>query len=77
VTFDARAMTATLRRQRRTRALAMSFGMLLGMVATTFGPQMAHASRLRFTTPAQGCPCQKVRLPAAQAGLAPGLSDAS
>ncbi len=70
-------MTATLRRQRRTRALAMSFGMVLSMVATTFGPQMAHASRLRFNTPSQNCPCQKVHLPAAQASLVPGLAHAS
>ncbi len=55
----------------------MSFGMLLGMVATTLGPQMAHASRLRFTTPPQDCPCQKVHLPAAQASLTPGLAHAS
>jgi hypothetical protein len=61
----------------------MSLGVLLGMAATTFGPQLAHASHLRFTAPApghggeHGHQGEKVHLPASQAGLTPGHSDAS
>ncbi len=76
-------MTPSLQRQRRTRALAMSFGLLLGMAATTFGPQMAHASHLRFTAPSPGHQGEhghrgeKVHLPASQACLPQVRSDAS
>lgn len=35
---------ARLRRHQRIRTLALSAGMVLGMVAATFGPHLAHAS---------------------------------
>jgi hypothetical protein len=33
-----------LHRHQRIRAWSLSAGMVLGMVATTFGPQLAHAA---------------------------------
>ena len=37
-------MKKPTQRYQRTRTLALSVGMLLGMVAATFGPQLAHAT---------------------------------
>jgi hypothetical protein len=36
-----------VQRYKRIRTLALSAGMVLGMMAATFGPQMAHAAALK------------------------------
>lgn len=46
-------MTKTVQRHRRIRAWALSAGMVLGMFAATFGPQLAHAARTKAAKPAQ------------------------
>lgn len=37
-------VSARIRRHQRIRTLALSAGMVIGMVAATFGPQLAHAA---------------------------------
>jgi hypothetical protein len=39
--------SARIRRHQRIRTLALSAGMVLGMVAATFGPQLAHATQTK------------------------------
>jgi hypothetical protein len=41
----------TVSRHQRIRALALSAGMVLGMFAATFGPQLAHAAKARAVKP--------------------------
>jgi hypothetical protein len=42
-----RAMKSHVQRHQRIRTLAMSVGMVLGMFAATFAPQLAHASAIK------------------------------
>lgn len=42
-------MKHNARRYQRIRTLALSAGMVLGMVAATFGPQLAHAAPIKQT----------------------------
>jgi hypothetical protein len=42
-------MSHTLRQIQRIRTLALSAGVMLGMAATTFGPQFAHAAEVKKT----------------------------
>jgi hypothetical protein len=43
----AHATMKNVQRYKRIRTLALSAGMVLGMMAATFGPQMAHAAALK------------------------------
>lgn len=44
-------MKQSIQRYQRIRTLALSVGMVLGMAATTFGPQLAHAAPTRAAKP--------------------------
>ena len=59
-------MSHTLRHTQRIRTLALSAGVMLGMAATTFGPQFAHAAEVKKT---KRTLAEKIAVPVAQ--LAP------